>query len=217
VVLASRAGHVRLIDGFEFKPQQFEGGRISLEVIEKAILFLALKYHARIEIDIWQASLLTERLRGQGVQAMASHLTSSFLWTCWERVEEALRAQALTWPASLPRLDVKMLGRELVSLQLEESPRSGALRVCDSDRKVHRDRSMSLALALNGLVESGHGFGGRLATWDRELGYSASHGKHDEVAWPREDLEPSFHEIERREIRNLERSYEEAAVRLLSR
>lgn len=211
---ARKDGSIRIVDGFEFRPEMFKDRTIKLELIESALLALSRKYKAPVVVDQWQAALLVDRLREQRVDARGVHLTSSFLWSCWEKLSENLRNQTLTWPKSLPRLDVDAMMRELVGLRLEESPRSGSLRVTDSDRKsAHRDRSVSLILSLS-KIHSDWG-----SIWfDHEPNYEPAGAsmKYTDVAWYDWTPKPTVEEEQRQKLREAEERYAEACRGLLT-
>src|SRR5688500_5300894 len=66
IIIVNRGTRYLLVYCRDWRPPK--GGKVSLDEIEQSILAVHKRFHlSRLSVDPWQASMLTERLRRQGV------------------------------------------------------------------------------------------------------------------------------------------------------
>lgn len=138
-IVGKRGVAMRILETWLFDPK--EQGVVDLAMVEARIARFAEKYAIRsILVDRFQGLLLCQNLRRRRVPIRDIAVTGNLNQAVFSALTEALSSRTLTWTKN-PRLE-----SELLNLELSEN--ATGFSVKDRDRRLHRDLSFSLALAV---------------------------------------------------------------------
>ena len=157
-------------DGPEFIVDRLErwtpepGASVDLAVVEAAVAHAARAYQAPVVLDPWQAALLAQRLRDQGVRVHEFTFTATSVGRLARGLFLALADERLVLPDDPVLLD------ELLAVRLRTNS-AGAVRL-DHASGGHDDQAVTVALAVHALSDPGvvrpKGGAGRVVRFDSD-------------------------------------------------
>jgi hypothetical protein len=220
--IARRGDSLRLVDLWVLDPAD-HGGIVPFNVVEQRVTLTARRFNPeRILVDRFQFAASAQRLREAGVRVVDVQVSTTLNAEAFTALSDAIGERRLVFE-SHARLE-----QELMNLELVEGANSIA-KVVDADKRLHRDCSWSLAVAVLEAVRGhyeppGRPFGvfeGPAPRW-RECGPQRfprwgeeDVGDPDEVfgddwrIFPRKPA-PTPEEVDRRLLREAEERYERA-------
>lgn len=202
VAVARRAdGKLRVLETEILDPKEFGVDGIPLELVSRRIELMARRYSARVFVDRWQAALMVDQLRRRGVKIRAVAVTAQLNTQSFEALSEVVHEHRIEWVRQ------SRLEAELHALSYEET-KAGHVRVVDGDKRIHRDVSWALALAVSEATKRG-------ASFQREV-YTGTDTRPS-IDWTEPEELESAEELQARKLKESEVEYERSLGKLLGR